>query len=92
MFTSSLNSKNCLKLIFVQGERAYLAEVSTVISKEDGTQLIKIPGEEVAGPWLFLNLPAGNYMISGTDSNGVTIKKPITIQADRSSVVHFRFP
>ena len=81
-----------LKLIFVQGKRAYLAGVSTVISKEDGTQLLRVPEEEVEGPWLFLNLPTGNFIVSGTDSNGTTIKKTIRIEADKSTVVHFRFP
>jgi hypothetical protein len=81
-----------LKLIFVQGERAYLAGVSIRLSKEDGTQQIKIPGKEVEGPWLFLNIQTGTYKISGTDSNGTTIEKTITIQTGKTTVVHFRFP
>lgn len=81
-----------LKLIFVKGERAFLASVSVHITKEDGTQLLKIPGEEVEGPWLFINLPVGTYVISGTDSAGTTIKKTITVQTTKSTVVHFRWP
>ena len=81
-----------LKLIFVQGERAYLAGVSILLVNEDGTQRIKIPGEEVEGPWLFINAPTGTYAVSGTDSNGTTIEKTITTKTDKSTVVHFRFP
>lgn len=81
-----------LKLIFVQGERAYLAGVSILLVNKDKTQRIEIPAEEVEGPWLFLDVPTGSYVISGTNSNGTTIEKTITIQPDKSTVVHFRFP
>ena len=81
-----------LKLIFVQGERAFLARVSVHIAKEDGTQLLRIPGEEVEGPWLFINIPTGTYVVSGTDSDGTTINKTITVQTTKSTVVHFRWP
>ena len=81
-----------LKLIFVQGERAYLASVSVDIMNKDKTQHITIPGEEVEGPWLFINLPTGTYMVRGTDSNGTSIEKAVTIKADKSIEVHLRFP
>lgn len=80
-----------LKLVFVQGERAFLAGVSIQITNEGGTNF-NIPGEEVEGPWLFINLPTGTYVVSGTDSNGTTIKKTITVQIDKSTIVHFRWP
>jgi len=81
-----------LKLIFVQGERAFLAGISVDIAKEDGTQLLSIPGKEVEGPWLFINLPTGTYVISGTRSQGLTIKKTITLQPGKSTTVHLRWP
>lgn len=81
-----------LKLIFVQGERAYLARVTVNILKKDGTPLLMIPGGEVDGPWLFINIPTGRYMISGTDSTGTTIQKTITVASDGQTVIHFRFP
>jgi len=81
-----------LKLIFVQGERAYLAGVSVLVVNEDGTRRINIPGKEVEGPWLFIDAPTGTYKVSVTDSNGLTIEKAITIKTDKSTVVHFRFP
>jgi len=81
-----------LKLIFVQGERAFLASVSVHIAKEDGTTLLRIPGKEVEGPWLFVNIPEGTYNVSGTNSNGTTVEKIISIQTDKPIVVHFRWP
>ena len=81
-----------LKLIFVQGERAFLASVSVHIAKEDGTTLLKIPGKEVEGPWLFINIPTGTYIVSGVDSNGTTVEKTISVLTDKPIVVHFRWP
>jgi hypothetical protein len=81
-----------LKLIFVQGERSFLAGVSVQVAHENGTQLLKIPGEDVEGPWLFIKIPGGTYVVSGTDSSGTTITKTISIQTEKSTVVHFRFP
>ena len=81
-----------LKLIFVQGERAYLAGVSVILVNQSGTQHIQIPGKDVEGPWLFMNIPTGTYRVSGTDSNGITIEKTISVKTDKSTVVYFRFP
>ncbi len=81
-----------LKLIFVEGERAYLAGVTVNILKENGAPLLMIPGGEVDGPWLFINMAPGKYMVSGTDSAGTTIKKTITVASDGQTVIHFRFP
>lgn len=81
-----------LKLIFVQGERAFLANVSVHIAKEDGTIFLNIPREEVEGPWLFINIPTGAYIVKGIDSNGTIVVKTLSIQTDKSTVVHFRWP
>ncbi len=81
-----------LKLIFVQGDRAYLAGVSIKLANQDGTIRLTIPGEEVEGPWLFIKIPPGTYVVSGTDSQGTTIEKTITVQSAHSAVAHFRFP
>ncbi len=81
-----------LKLIFVQGEGAYLARVSINLVNKDETYHIKIPREEVEGPWLFINVPNGTYVISGTDSNGTTIEKTITTETGETTVVYFPFP
>lgn len=81
-----------LKLIFVKGERAFLASVSVNIAKKDGKTFLKIPGEEVAGPWLFINIPTGTYIVSGIDSTGTVVEKTISIQPNKPIVAHFRWP
>lgn len=81
-----------LKLIFVKGSRAFLTTVSIELLHHDGTTLISIPGEEVQGPWLFLNLPAGKYVIKATDSSGTTLEKTINLATKKTATVHFRWP
>lgn len=81
-----------LKLIFVKGERAFLANVAIEVLRPDHTNLISIPGEEVQGPWLFINLPAGKYVVKATDSSGTTIEKTINLPAKKRTTVHFRWP
>lgn len=81
-----------LKLIFVKGTRAYLANVTISIAKSDGTTLVDIPSEHVMGPWLFVNLPPGAYTITATDSNQRAIQRHVNIEGTKTRVVHFRWP
>ena len=81
-----------LKLILVQGERAFLAGVSFEIHKEDGSTAISIPAEEIQGPWVFINAPKGKYSIKATSSSGKTLERKVEIKGNASSVVHFRWP
>lgn len=80
-----------LKLIFVKGERAFLASVAVEVSLSDQTSLVSIPGEEVQGPWLFLNLAPGKYVVKATDSSGTTIEKSINLSGKKTTTVHFRW-
>jgi hypothetical protein len=80
-----------LKLIFVKGERAYLTNVAVEILHPDRTKLLSIPEEEVQGPWLFLNLPAGKYIINATDSSGISQEKTVNLTAKGTTNVYFRW-
>ncbi len=80
-----------LKLIFVKGERAFLAGVAVEVINSEQTTLVSIPGEEVQGPWLFLNLAPGKYVVKATDSSGTTIEKSITLSGEKTTPVHFRW-
>lgn len=80
-----------LKLIFVKGERAFLAGVAVEVINSEQTTLLSIPGEEVQGPWLFLNLAPGKYVVKATDSSGTTIEKSITLSGEKTTPVHFRW-
>lgn len=79
-----------LKLIFVKGERAYLTNVAVEVLHPDGTTLLSIPKEEVQGPWLFVNLTGGKYIIKATDSSGITQEKTIKLSTN-TTTVYFRW-
>lgn len=81
-----------LKLIFVEGDRAFLTGVSLEIQKEDASTTISIPADEVQGPWMFIDAPKGNYSIKATSSSGKTIERMVKITGHASTVVHFRWP
>jgi hypothetical protein len=80
-----------LKLILVKGERAFLAGVAVEVINSDQTTVVSIPGEEVQGPWLFINLSPGKYVIKATDSGGTTIEKSITLSGEKTTPVLFRW-
>ena len=81
-----------LKLIFVQGARAFLAEVSISIADADGKAVVEIPSDHVMGPWLFVNLPSGTYTITATDSLQRPIEKQVKVGGTGTKVIHFRWP
>jgi hypothetical protein len=81
-----------LKLIFVKGKRAFLADVAIEVLGEDRNPLLSIPREEVQGPWLFLNLPDGKYVVQATDSGGTTLEKIVHITPNKMTRVHFLWP
>ncbi len=81
-----------LKLVFIQGKGAYLAGVSVDVETKDGKTVLSIPGDQVQGPWLFMNIPTGTYVVRGTDSRGRSIEKTVIVQADSPTVTHFQWP
>ncbi len=52
-----------LKLVFATTSGNYLAKVHVDILDSKGEKIIEIPSK---GPWLFVKLPYGEYMISVT--------------------------
>ena len=83
---------SALKLIFVQGERAFMAGVTLEIHTKEGDAIISIPAEETQGPWLFINAPSGKYLIKATSSDGKIVERSVKISENTSTVVHFRWP
>ncbi len=81
-----------LKLVFIQGKGAYLAGVSVDVATKDGKTVLSIPGDHVQGPWLFMNIPTGTYVVRGTNSRGRSIEKTVIVRADSPTVAHFQWP
>ncbi len=62
-----------LKFILVQGDRAYLSTVSLKIRQLDGSLTFQIPSKHVEGPWIFLKMPTGTYLVTATNHQQRTI-------------------
>jgi hypothetical protein len=59
-------SKYNLRLIFATSKGQYLASIPVEIKDQQGKMVFRM---ETKGPWLFLNLPAGQYDITALYEN-----------------------
>ena len=81
-----------LKLILVQGTRAFLSNVSITARQLDGPLTIDIPATHVDGPWVFLNIPAGTYLVTATNHHQKSIEKQVSVIQEETQTVHLRWP
>jgi len=76
--------KYTLNLLFSEGKSGQaVTEVNVNIYNEQGELIFRIKG---AKPLLYVNLPAGNYMILATN-NGVKLRHKISIEANTNQKV-----
>jgi hypothetical protein len=80
-----------LKLVFVTGPKAYLSLVSVTITDREGKVHLQIPSKHVTGPWLFLDLPPGNYDISAEGPGRDSIKEHVTLTAKETKTIYLRW-
>jgi len=80
-----------LKLVFVAGPKAYLSQVSVMITDREGKVHLQIPPTQVAGPWLFLDLPPGNYDISAEGPGKASIKEHLKLSAKETKTIYLRW-
>lgn len=80
-----------LKLIFVAGKQPYLSQIDVTISDGSGT-VLHVPEQNVNGPWLFIDLPAGTYTIFAQHAGQTKVKKGIRVSAKGTKTVYFRWP
>lgn len=81
-----------LKLVFTAGGKPFLTGVTVTIHGPKGADKILIPGEQVTGPWLFVDVPAGTYDISATQADQAQTLKAVKTQRGKTTVVHLRWP
>jgi hypothetical protein len=81
-----------LKLVFVAGGRPYLSQVNVMIVDANGTEVLRVPAEQVTGPWLFVELPAGTYRVTGSRRDGTTITEQVQVTKGAPKVLHLRWP
>ncbi len=80
-----------LKLVFVAGPKAYLSQVSVTITDREGKVHLQIPPKQVTGPWLFLDLPPGNYDISAEGPGKASIKEHVTLSDKETKTIYLRW-
>lgn len=80
-----------LKLVFTAGGKPYLSGVDVAIQPLNGKGAIKIPKEQIEGPWLFIDLPSGTYDIIATYGTQIRSSKGVKITAGQSKTLYLRW-
>ncbi len=80
-----------LKLVFVAGAKAYATKVAVTITAIKGKMRVRIPGDRVTGPWLFVDLPAGAYDITAVRRDRAEVKQRVAVVPGRTKVAYFRW-
>ena len=80
-----------LKLVFIAGPKAYVTQVAVTIKGTKGDVNLLVPGEQVTGPWLFVDLPAGTYEITAIRRDKSEVRQKVEVGAGGSRTVYFRW-
>ncbi|WHZ16423.1 MAG: hypothetical protein OJF52_003272 [Nitrospira sp.] len=80
-----------LKLVFTAGGKPFVTGVALSLRNAKGTTLLTVPGDQVAGPWLFVDLPEGTYEVTATLGGQQQQVKGITIKRGRVTTQHVRW-
>jgi hypothetical protein len=81
-----------LKLVFTAGGKPFLTGVTVTIQGPKGMEKIVIPRDRVTGPWLFVDVPAGTYDISGVQADQTQTLKSVKVERGKTRVVYLRWP
>src|SRR5437899_11021266 len=79
-----------LKLVFVAGPKAYLSQVSITITDKEGKVRLQIQPKQVTGPWLFVDLPPGNYDIAAEGPGKASINEHVKLSAKQTKTIQQR--
>ena len=70
-----------LKLVFTAGGKPFVSGVAVSVRDAKGGTVLTVPGEQITGPWLFIDLPDGTYEVAATlgghqqQAKGVKVKR-----------------
>ena len=81
-----------VKLIFSGSDGAYLSFVAVTVWAKDGTQVWQIPASHVKGPWVFLDLKAGNYRIDAVKGADTKTHAKVEVTTGKQQTVFFTWP
>lgn len=80
-----------LKMVFTAGGKPYLSGVSVTIQPAKGETVLTIPQDQVEGPWLFVDLPAGIYDVTATHRDSKQGLKGVKVEAGKQKVIYLRW-
>ena len=79
-----------LKLVFVAEGRSFDPMVEVSITDAKGRAVVTIPKDQVSGPWLFVDLPAGNYTATA-ERLGHKVSKQVSVAGKGTKTVYFHW-
>lgn len=74
-----------LKLVFATAKGAYLADVNVSLYDTSGKE---VASAHSRGPWLFLDVPAGQYKVKAMTKNGKAASAMVNISGQGQTVVN----
>lgn len=80
-----------LKLVFTAGGKPFLAGVAVAIQPVQGGAAVAIPGEQVDGPWLFVDLAPGLYDVTALHGGVTQVLKGVRVEAGKQRTVYVRW-
>lgn len=80
-----------LKLVFVAGAKAYVSMVAVTIMDAKGAIQLQVPGEQVTGPWLYVDLPSGTYKVTASRDGQDQVKGQVTVGKGSVKTVYLRW-
>ncbi len=81
-----------LKIVLTAGGKAFAARADVHIVQTNGDTTLSIPADQVTGPWLFVDLPAGEYTITGNRGGATQQQTRVRVEIGAVRTVHLRFP
>ncbi len=81
-----------LKIVLTAGGTAFAARADVHIVQTNGDTTVSIPADQVTGPWLFVDLPAGEYAITGNRGGATHQLQRVRVETGTVRTVHLRFP
>lgn len=80
-----------LKLVFVAGGRPFLSRVAVTIADRKGREVLAVPKEQVAGPWLFVDLPPGTYRVSAARDGRTQTQARVVVKQGGTATTYLRW-